>query len=65
MEKRNNQKLASRNNSWYMVEYSVVLVNHRSTPLGNLDQVIGLFEGNFLGSLIEVAQGLPISTSIT
>jgi hypothetical protein len=33
-----------------MVEYSVVLVNHRSTPLGNLDQAIRLCEGILLAA---------------
>jgi hypothetical protein len=33
----------------------------RSTPLGRLDPVIRLFEGNFLASLSQVAQGSRIS----
>ena len=57
MEKRNAQKLALRGNSWYMVEYSGDVRQHLwSTPLGNLDPVIRLPEGNFLESLSQLDQ---------
>jgi hypothetical protein len=48
MERRNVQKLALQGKLWYKVRYSGLLLTSRSTPLGNLDQVIRLPEGIFL-----------------
>jgi hypothetical protein len=65
IEKRNAQKLALQGKLWYKAEYSGLLVTSRSTPLGNLDQVIRLSEGIFIETLIKTAHESPNSRRLS